>query len=192
MVKKLVRLLVFSLFAAGCSLDYSSVLVTDDMSEEIPDSILLEFSHTSVKNGLPMFRLYSGQAYIYNQKEETQLSEVVFQEFDSKGDLITEGKADRALFFTDTENAEFWGDLYFYSLAEEASFSTTYLYWNSEEKKLIGKEENQIVITRDTGTEIRGTGFEAEARSRTVHFSGAVIGSYVQEEDEENDENIEE
>ena len=181
--------LCFLLVFAGCSLDYSSIYVTDDMSEEIPDSILYEFTHTSVKDGTPIFRLSAGTAYIYNRKSQTQLSDILFQEFNRRGEVITEGRADEAVFFTDTEDAQFWGNLFFYSLAEEASFETAYLYWNDEEKRLTGRKNEEVRIKRDTGTEILGAGFEAEARTRIVTFSGPVSGTYVlEDEDEEQTE----
>lgn len=184
-MKKAFFPICITLIISACSLDYSSVYVTEDMSENIPDSILYEFTHTSVKNGLPTFRLSAGTAYIYNKKEETKLSDILFQEFNRKGEIITEGRADEAVFFTDSENAEFWGNLFFYSSSEEASFQTAYLYWNNEEKRLIGKKDGEVLIERDTGTELRGTGFEAEARTRIVTFIGPVSGTYVQEDEDD-------
>jgi LPS export ABC transporter protein LptC len=185
MKKHLLSCLILLIFA-GCSLDYSAVYVTEDMSEDIPDSILTAFSHTSVKNGLPIFRLYAGKATIYNKKKETQLSDIVFQEYDGTGEITTEGTADSAVFYTETEDAEFWGNLYFYSLAEEASFATAYLFWSNTDKKLTGKEDAQVFIQKDTGTEIRGIGFEAQARTRFVTFSGTVTGSYILEDEKED------
>ena len=184
-MKKAVFPICISLIIAACSLDYSSVYATEEMSEDIPDSILYEFTHTSVKEGTPIFRLSAGTAYIYNKKEETQLSDILFQEFNKKGEIITEGRADEAVFFSESEDAEFWGNLFFYSLAEEASFQTAYLYWNDEEKKLIGRDNSEVLIRRDTGTEILGTGFEAEARTRIVTFTGPVSGTYVLEDEDE-------
>lgn len=186
-MKKASLPLYILLIMASCSLDYSSVYTTEEMSADIPDSILYEFVHTSVKDGTPVFRLSAGTAYIYNKKEETQLLDILFQEFDRKGEIITEGRADEALFFTESENAEFWGNLFFYSLSEEASFQTEYLYWNDEEKRLIGRDNGEVLIQRDSGTEISGTGFEAEARTRIVTFAGPVSGTYVLE-DEDDDE----
>lgn len=181
-MKKTAPFILGLILLAGCSLDYSSVYVTDDLSEEIPDSIMSKFVHTSVRNGLPAFRLSAQRALVYNKKEETHLTDILFQEYNNAGKVATEGRADQAIFMTNTENAEFWGNLFFYSASEEASFSTSYLYWNSEENKLTGREDDQVRIRRDSGTEIRGTGFEAEARTRVVTFAGPVSGTYVQEE----------
>ena len=186
-MKKNPFLLVLILIIAGCSLDYSAVYVTEDMSEDLPDSILYDFTHTSVKNGITVFRLSAGEAHIYNKKEETRLSDILFQEFDDSGEIATEGRADEAVFFTETEDAEMWGNLYVYSSAEEASFSTPYLYWSDENKKLTGQEDQEVLIRRDSGTEIRGVGFEAEARTRIVEFSGPVQGTYVFEDEDEED-----
>ncbi len=183
-IRRCALMLIGLVFFVGCSLDYSAIYVTESMSEALPDSILYEFTHTSVKNGLPVFRLSAAEAYIYNKKEETRLVGVLFQEFDDNGNMSTEGQADEAVFFTKTENAEFWGDLSFYSIAEESNFSTAYLYWNNQEKKLTGREDAPVLIHKDSGTEILGIGFETEARTRIVTFSGKVSGKYVFEEEE--------
>ena len=173
-------LLIFS-----CSLDYSDVYVTEDLSEDIPDSVLYDFTHTSVQKGTPVFRLSARKALVYNKKKETRLEEIHFQEFSTKGEIITEGQAAEATFFTETEDAEFWGDLMFYSLTEEATFSTDYLYWDNDNRKLTGKEEVPLRIQRDSGTHIEGIGFEAEAVTRSVTFSGPVNGMYIAEENED-------
>jgi LPS export ABC transporter protein LptC len=189
-MRKYFTLFLIVLVFAGCSLDYSAVYVTEDMSEDLPDSILYDFTHTSVKNGIPVFRLSAAEAYIYNQKDETQLTDILFQEFDDSGNIATEGQADKAVFYTKTEDAELQGNLYVYSAAEEASFSTPYLYWSDADKKLTGKENLEVLIHRDSGTEIRGTGFVAEARTRIVEFSGPVSGTYVFEDEEDDGETL--
>ena len=84
-----------------------------------------------------------------------------------------------------SEDAEFWGDLHFYSLTEEATFNTDYLYWDNDERKLTGKDESTLSIQRDSGTHIEGVGFEAEALTRSVTFSGPVRGMYITEGDED-------
>lgn len=172
----------------SCSLDYSDVYITEDLSEDIPDSVLYDFAHTSVQKGNPVFTLGAKKALVFNKKKETRLENIRFQEFSAKGEIITEGQAAEAIFFTETEDAEFWGNLLFYSLTEEATFTTDYLYWNNEDRKLTGKEEVPLRIQRDSGTHIEGIGFEAEALSKSVTFSGPVQGMYITENDEDGQE----
>ena len=181
-------IILCSCLMVGCSLDYSDVYLSDDMDADIPDSILYEFTHTAVKNGIPTFRLSAGKAEVFDEKDQTFLSDVLFQEFNADGEMITEGVADSAVFFSDSENAELSGNLLFYSSAEEATFSTTYLFWNDEKNILTGSENAIVTIKRDSGTEISGAGFTAEVRTRSVWFDGPVSGIYVTE-DEEDEQN---
>ena len=171
-----------ALMWSSCSLDYTDAILSENMSEEIPDSILYDFTHTSVRNGTPASRLHADRAEIYEKKNETRLHDVVFQEFDRDGTIVTEGRADYTLFDTETEDAELSGDLSFYSSKEEATVSTDYLYWNDEEKTLVGAPEAAVTIYKDSGTELSGVGFEADISTLSVNFDGPVQGTYVDED----------
>ena len=172
-----------SLFLFGCSLDYSEAFLTDDLDEEIPDSILFEFSHTAVRKGTPAFRLQADYAAIFDKKKETHLTGVLFQEFDRHGNVITEGKADSAIFFTETENAELVGDLKVHSLSEEVIVSTGYLYWNDQDRTLTGAEDQTVVVIKDDGSELVGEGFFAEIATKSVTFYGSVSGKYITDDE---------
>ncbi len=173
------HLIPLFLLIAGCSLDYSQVSLADEMSEEIPDSILREFSYTKVENGSPAYRLDAERAEFYSDRNLTSLNGLVFREYDSTGGLITEGRADAAAFFTDTESAELEGTLRFYSAIEEATVTTDYLYWDAEEKRLVGNSESRAVLVKDDGSRLDGIGFEVDVRRRLVDFTGPVSGKLV-------------
>jgi len=175
---------VFLLFVAGCSLDYSQVSVTEEMSEQIPDSVLHDFTYTVVENGTPIYRLEAEKAEFYTERKETHVEKLVFREYDSDEQLITEGRSDSALFSTDTENAELEGNLRFYTSIEEARFEADYLYWNNAEKILAGSETGRVLIIEDSGSRLEGVGFEADVKRRIVEFSGPVAGTFVAEDDE--------
>jgi LPS export ABC transporter protein LptC len=166
----------------SCSLDYSQVSVTEEMSREIPDSILRDFTYTVVEQGVPTYRLEGDVAEFYTNRKRTDIEGLLFREYDRSGNLVTEGNADRAVFFTDTENAELEGNLLFYSAAEEATVVTDYLSWNSEEKLLAGSSTGRVTVTEDSGSKLSGTGFEADISRRRVDFSGPVAGRLVVDE----------
>ncbi len=172
------------LFASGCSLDYSDTYVPDDMSEDIPDTILQQFRYTSIKEGRPVFFIEGEKAEFYVSRERTYLTNVQFTEYDADGDVATEGSADTAVYFTDTENAEIEGDLRFYSSTESATVTAEYLYWDNQEKRLRGSRDGSVAVRKDSGSKIEGIGFEADARRKEVTFSGTVSGRYVPEEEE--------
>lgn len=168
----------------SCSLDYTGAYLVDEMSEEIPDSVLISFTHTAVRAGVPAFQLSAGRAAVYESRQETIMEDVRFREFDRNGEIATEGRAGEAVIFTDTENAEISGDIEFYSHAEEATFTTEYLFWDNERKRLTSREEYPVTIKEDSGSEIQGSGFEANVRKKEVTFSGPVSGRFVAEEED--------
>jgi len=168
-------------FGAGCSLDYSQVSLAEEMSAQIPDSVLEEFSYTIVRSGSPRYRLEASRAEFFGDREETYLHGLRFLEFDSDGELVTEGNAERATYFTGSENAELEGSLSFYSASEEATVSSDYLYWDAENKLLLGRSEGLVAIEKSSGSRLSGVGFEADVRRRFVDFTGGVRGNYVSE-----------
>src|SRR5690554_3716608 len=94
-----------SLVFAGCSIDYESGTFSEDLAEEVPDTIIFSFTHTVVRGETPLFRITAERAESYEAKQETRLTDVSFREYAADGEVITEGTADSAVFFTDTENA---------------------------------------------------------------------------------------
>ena len=179
----LVALAAAAALAAGCSFDYGQSSVKDQISEEIPNSILLNFEHTVVQDGKPSFRLNAERAEFYDGKKETRLKNVSFAEYDPKtGAAISTGRSTQAIFYDDSEDAELSGDIVVYSKRSEAGLSGGYLYWDNAKKTLEGRRDRLITITRDDGTEIRGEGFAADARRRSMSFSGRAAGTIVSED----------
>ncbi len=178
-------LLLSCLLAFGCSLDYRGVMVATTMPENVPDTVLDDLTTTSVRGASAYFRIEAGHAETFGRKNETILTSVKFQEFDKNGKAVTEGSADRVVYHTDTRNAELSGNLKVYSSTEDAHVSADYLYWNDDDKTLQGRPGSVVVITKDSGSLIEGTGFSAEIRTRTVRFSGAVRGTWVGGSDDE-------
>lgn len=174
----------FAIQATACSLDYSQVTVSEEMSEQVPDSILHEFSYTVVEGGKPSVRVDAERAEFFEKSDRTYVTGLTFREYDEQGELVTEGTADYAEFHTDTESAELEGGLRFYSSTEEATVETEYLYWDNEEKLLTGREDDRVRIEEDSGSRLDGIGFEADVRRRLIDFAGPVSGRFVSDSDE--------
>ena len=132
---------------------------------------------------MPSFRITAESAETYRKKKETILSGITFIEYDNEGKIITTGTADSAIFFTDTEDAELKGGLYFYSSNEKAKVYSEYLYWNNEERVLIGKPEDTVRLERDSGSIISGKEFIANFKINEFVFNKSVTGVFVTEEE---------
>jgi LPS export ABC transporter protein LptC len=167
------------LAVAGCSLDYEQHYIEETMRETIPDTVFHNFTHTVVRDGRPVFRITAEKAESYGKLKQTILSGVEFQEYGTGGELITEGRADHAVFHTESEDAEFSGNLSAYSAREGGGLTGRNLTWDSETKTLSGEPDEEVNLNRDSGSSISGRGFRADFRRRTLTFERDVTGTFT-------------
>lgn len=182
-MRVLLFVLTVPLLLFGCSLDYEQAMIADELSESLPETILIEFTHSIIKEGTPAFVVSAQRAAAYPESKTTVMERAVFKQFNSAGDMTAEGTADRATLFSATENVELEGNIYFYSVTEESAIEADYLYWDNEEGTLTGHEDETVSIRQDSGTRIRGTGFYAELYEKDIRFRGSAGGTWVEDEE---------
>jgi LPS export ABC transporter protein LptC len=181
-VNRLAALLVILLVTVSCSLDYGESQLADDISDEIPDTILTGVSHTVVRDNTVRFRITAERVESFAEQNRQYLYAVTFTEYDTAGEVRTEGTADFADFQTDTEDVEITGNLRFYSVPDEAWLDARYLYWDSEERQLTSRPEESVSLEKSDGTSIIGRGFTAEMDRSVIIFTDGVRGTIVEEE----------
>jgi len=157
----------------------------EDIGPEIPETRLYDFTHTVVRDGEVIFRLSASYAERYAADHRTILEDVVFQEYGEDGEILTEGTAEEAVFFEDTENADLEGGIRVYSLREETTVEAESLFWDSEKRLLTAEEDHQVSIEKDDGDQVSGTGFEADLREKSILFTGSSRGKLVVPEEED-------
>jgi LPS export ABC transporter protein LptC len=182
---KAVLLTILLLFCLSCSLDYEQATVAESISAQIPETILFDFTHTVVSGGRVWVILQARQAESYGERNEIVLKDVFFREYDDEGNLITEARADRAVFATDSENATVSGSIQIYSHEEKASLQASSLSWVREGRRLIADDGQTVRLQKDDGSYVEGEGFSADFRRKRLEFSSRVRGSYVREEEDE-------
>lgn len=187
-MKAALLVISFSVFLIGCSFDYEEGKIAEDLSETVPETVLIDFVQVRTVEGKPDYRVYGSRAEAFAQKKETVLTDVIFQDFNTEGEIETEGVADSIIFFTDTENAEMDGNLQFYNAEEEVEIRSGYLFWNDSEDTLTSRETERVTLIKENGTVISGTGFIARGNEKTVDFAGGAAGTWVEEEEEANAE----
>jgi len=156
--------------------------MADDLSEDVPDTVLKNFAQVMVKDSIPTFYIEASESWTYGKRKETLFQGVHFQEYDKDGSIVTDGQADNAKMFNDTESVELWGSLFFYSKREEAALEGEYLFWDNTESTLSGKSDDRIQITEDGGSVIAGKGFFADSRTKSIKFDNQVSGIWKNEE----------
>ncbi len=167
---------------AGCSMDYRATEVVEKTGEGVPDTVAIGIMHKIFKNGHLSLVLEASRAETFNSSKRTVLSDARFEELDDKGGKATEGQAGRIVFHSDTENAEISGSVSVHSTSEKAMVSADSFTWQNKEKILAAPPGEAVVVKKDDGSFIQGTGFVGDFRTRQVTFSGRVQGTYVWEE----------
>ncbi len=164
---------------SGCSLDYGSALA-EDLGDGIPDTVVLDFSHTVVENSAPRFRLEAARGESYQALRKMKLVDVRFTEYSaSDGEISTEGRADSAVFYTDTESAELSGAVRFYSASDGVTVESGYLKWDGEARILESRADTVTSLSDDDGTRLSGSGFKADAARKSFSFDNRADGRYV-------------
>jgi len=166
---------------AGCPLNYEEARVAQNISEEIPDTVLTRFTHTVVTGGKVWVRLSADRAESYGKSKRITLSGVRFEEYDGAGRLVTEGRADRAVFHTDSENAEVSGDILIRAPEEKASLSAGRLAWTKDGKRLESGAGEFVRIAKEDGAFVEGRGLRADFRRRRLEFAEPVTGRFVED-----------
>ena len=160
---------------ASCSLaGYAPQALSE---EEAPTAAFTDYSHTVVVRGKKNFELKASRAELYETSKRTVLTDVSFAEYDpDTGELLSLGRADSAIYHTDTKDAEFSGSVRLESKKQDAILEGEYLRWIDKDKRLEGRLDRTVTISRADGSTVSGAGFEADARRRAFSFRESVEG----------------
>ena len=164
---------------ASCSLDYDSALADEQATERLPDTVATDLVHRVVKNSRTALEVTADRAETWDKERRTVLDGATFVEYDRDGVPAIEGSAGRVVFHADTEDAEVSGRVRVHSAVDEAGIETEALTWQSDPRLLAAPADHTVVITRDDGSRLEGSGFSGDLRRREFVFSGPVAGTYV-------------
>jgi len=168
-----------ALIQAGCSLDYGAAMA-DDLAEDIPDTVVLGFTHTVVENGSPRFRLEAERGESYQAQQKMKLTGVSFTEYvPGSKNISAQGSADSAVFYTDTESAELSGSVRLHSSQGGVTVESGYLSWDGQARQLRSRAETLTSLSDDDGSSLSGAGFSADANRRSFTFGNRADGRYA-------------
>lgn len=173
------------LLCTGCKLDYKDADLAEDMDEEIPNSVLEDFSQVVVRDGSVSYTFSADHAELYDSKGLTYFDNIGFTEYKANGDTGTEGAAQHAIHDSKTDNIIFDGKIILNATAQDFVVKSDYLEWNNEEKILKSMDDTEVSIEQGDGSVVKGRGFVADAQGKSFVFLEEASGRYF--EDEEND-----
>ena len=171
-----------ALLAAGCSLDYAATETGEASMENIPDTVAVNILHRVHRDGRLSLQVEASRAETYNTRRETILSDARFIEYDAAGGVATEGAAKNVTYNSDSENAQVSGSVRAHSAREKAGVEAKTLSWENKARMLTAPPGDTVVLRKDDGSSISGTGFSGDLRARRMVFAGPVEGTYVWED----------
>ena len=171
--------LASAMLLAGCSFDYRSTELDDELAEEVPNTVANGVVHTVMSGDRVTAVLRIDRVESYHERDLLILSGIHFTEFDADGLVTTEAWAERAEYRSETGDARAEGSVVVSSDREDARISATGLNWSDSERILTGDDGAQVVLEWGDGSRLDGTGFEADVARRIVRYLGPVSGSLV-------------
>ncbi len=175
----------------GCTFDYGSPM-EEEFSDDVPNFVMYDFRQTVQEREAPVMELSADKVEIFEKSKLTKAAELTYVEYERGTDaVVAEGRADEAVYHSDSGDAELQGNLRFSSPKEDFAIESPSLAWKDEARRLEGRRDQLTAISRSDGTEIKGSGFSADAATKTVSFVEHAEGTVVVDLDGEEDETVE-
>ena len=171
--------LASAMLLAGCSFDYPSTELDEELAEEVPNTVLNGVEHTVMSGDRVTAVLRIDRVESYDERDLLVLSGIHFTEFDADGLVITEAWAERAEYRSKTGDARAEGSVVVSSDREDARITATGLNWSDAERMLTGDDGAEVVLEWGDGSRLAGFDFEADVARRIVRYLGPVSGSLV-------------
>lgn len=176
--------LPFALFALSCSFDYGSL--SDEPEESVPDVVMTEVEYVRVRDGKAVIKLRADSVERYESDRRIVVTAPRFEQYAGDGSEGASGGSSSALIHSETGDVDLSGDVFLAIPEEELTIETETLSWKDEARELQGGAAAPVLVKKTDGSSLSGTGFTADARSRSWTLSGAVSGVFVEEEEEKN------
>ena len=180
----------FSLFSflllSSCSFDYGD---QDGADKNQPDIVMDNVEYVRMRSADPQARFQAERVERYEERRVMELRNFSFEQFGNRGeDINAYGMAGSASFEIDTGDIRLGNGVRIEVESEDIIIETDWLEWIDEARTLTSKAEDEVHIYQENGTVFTGIGFHADVRQRSWEFSGSVGGTYIHEDDEEDEE----
>ena len=172
----------FAALLTACSFEYTDADASPtQLLGHIPETELTEVTHTIVRNGRVAAEFRARQVRNFPRAGRTELNGVDYTEYDRNGILVTAGNAERAVYYTEREDAELAGAIRLRSQSQGVWLEAETLRWEDASHRLFSGPEETVAVTRDDGSQVTGVGLQVDVRRKTIRFSGPVSGTLVAE-----------
>jgi hypothetical protein len=144
--------------------------------------------YTRVRGGDILARFRGEHAERWEDSQIMRIRNFSFEQMEDKGETVNvEGSAGAAEVQLESGDITLFDGVTIRIESEDVIINVNRIEWKDKEKTLSGGEGEKVEIRRSDGTSFTGIGVFADIRSRTWSFSGGVEGTYVEEDEEEED-----
>ena len=179
-MKKILALLVISISLFSCTLKYGEDIANESV---LPEFIFENSTFTRYEDNVKTINLNAERLEQYKSGKSMYAKNVLFNIFDTDGNLETSGKCGLMGADTKTEKYLLFENIEINQKKDDISISAQALKWDGKTEQLTSGLNDVVSITKE-GTQSRGSGFSASGVSRNFVFTGYVSGSIDTNEDE--------
>ena len=179
-MKKIFALLVISISLFSCTLKYGEDIANESV---LPEFIFENSTFTRYEDNVKTINLNAERLEQYKSGKSMYAKNVLFNIFDTDGNLETSGKCGLMGADTKTEKYLLFENIEINQKKDDISISAQALKWDGKTEQLTSGLNDVVSITK-AGTQIRGSGLSASGVSRNFVFTGYVSGSIDTNEDE--------
>jgi len=173
----------FSFLISSCTFDYGE---SESSGEELPDLIMQNVDYVRVRSADPIARIRADRVERYDKQGVMKLENFSFEQYgETVEEVNASGMAGYASVIIDSGDISMDRGVRIDVETEDIIIETNNLEWKDEEKIIFTGAEDEVNILQNKGTSFTGIGLRADARSRTWEFFGAVGGTFVHEDKEE-------
>ena len=131
-----------------------------------------------MRDGRVVAELRAERVWNLRRRARTILQDVHYTKYDAAGNAVTTGSAERAVYYTEREDVALSGSIRLRSEAQGVTVQAQALRWEDARRRLVSTPGDAVEFTRDDGSQARGDGLEADARRKTIRFSGPSAASW--------------
>ena len=182
-MKKILVLLVISISLFSCTLKYGEDIANESV---LPEFIFENSTFTRYEDNVKTINLNAERLEQYKSGKSMYAKNVLFNIFDTDGNLETSGKCGLMGADTKTEKYLLFENIEISQEKEDIAISAQALKWDGKTEQLTSGLDDVVSIKKE-GTQIHGSGFSASGVSRNFVFTGYVSGSIDTNEDESNE-----
>jgi LPS export ABC transporter protein LptC len=144
--------------------------------------------YVRMRNADPVTRFQAERAERYEERRIMELRNFSFEQFGNHGaDVNASGRAGSASVELESGDIRLDGGVRIEVESEDFTIETRQLEWKDKARTLNGGQAEEVNILRANGTKFTGTGFSADARRRTWEFTEGVGGTYIHDDEEEEE-----